>query len=50
MHKYPEYTYTSYDLPHPRRRRIAATLAAFASAGFLFGLVFLIVRNLHLLF
>lgn len=49
MHKYPEYRYTSYDIERPRRRRLAATLTAFVSAGFLLGLILVVLRNLYLI-
>ena len=50
MHKYPEYTYTSYDKEKPSRRTgiLSASLLVFVSFGFLIGLALLAARNWYL--
>jgi len=50
MHKYPEYTFTSYDKETSKDHtaKIGAVMFGFVSVGFLLGLALLAARNWYL--
>ena len=50
MHKYPEYTFTSYDKEKPKDQagKLAAAMFGFMSVGFLIGIALLAARNWYL--
>ncbi len=50
MHKYPEYTFTSYDKEKPKDHagKLAAAVFGFMGIGFLIGIALLAARHWYL--